>query len=560
MVIVDQVTRGLANQEIQKDVLSSDPMDLEKLLLFVEGKESGLASQGLMIGTSGAASVVKPAANTEEVKKPEKCRTCGFFPKRSCKNGRCYAKKKTCNNCGQMGHLATVCKAAKKSNRVDHVDPEGESQLSDCSIFLRDNKSNFMYPHVSMPENDDNDDKYLETLSNVMTIMVGAAISATTTLHHHVFDTVSQNWKQRPARNKPWIDVKLEVDKAACKNVFGSYFGKLTAKSAQQKALADTGASVCLAGAKLLKSMGLQSSDLATCDMKLYGASGNDIRLLGIMPTIITDVQSGRQTRQMLYFCEAADLLLSMEACSDLSLVVPGFPNVGGAAVAALKPGKNPECPCKCPVREVAPDAPTELPMDPTPENVPELEKWIRNYYAASAFNCCECQPLPSMHGPPVKIHLQEDAVPVASHSPIPIPLHWHKEVKAGLDRDEAIGVIERVPSGSPTTWCHKMVCVPKKDNTPRRTVNFVPLNRYSSRQTHHTMSPFHQAPTRQCWMPGMATIPAYWTRAAGICAPSSPLGVDIAIELYRRGSWLLGMRTRNAMIGSSRRSRTRLR
>ena len=38
------------------------------------------------------------------------------------------------------------------------------------------------------------------------------------------------------------------------------------------------------------------------------------------------------------------------------------------------------------------------------------------------------------------------------------------------------------------------MVVVPKKDNTPRRTVNFQPLNQYSSRQTHHTMSPFHQA------------------------------------------------------------------
>ena len=79
-MIVDQVIRGLANQEIQKDVLSSDPMDLEKLLLFVEGKESGLASQGLMIGTSGAASVVQPAANTEDVKKPEKCRTCDTSP------------------------------------------------------------------------------------------------------------------------------------------------------------------------------------------------------------------------------------------------------------------------------------------------------------------------------------------------------------------------------------------------------------------------------------------------------------------------------------------------
>ena len=98
------------------------------------------------------------------------------------------------------------------------------------------------------------------------------------------------------------------------------------------------------------------------------------------------------------------------------------------------------------------------------------------------------------MHGDPVKIHLQEGATPVAAHSPIPIPLHWRDQVKAGLDRDEALGVIERVPAGTPTTWCSRMVCVPKKDNSPRRTVNFQPLNRHSARYTHHTLSPFHQA------------------------------------------------------------------
>ena len=48
-VIMDQVINGLADPEIQRDVLShaeADTMTLEKLLVFVEGKESGLTSQG----------------------------------------------------------------------------------------------------------------------------------------------------------------------------------------------------------------------------------------------------------------------------------------------------------------------------------------------------------------------------------------------------------------------------------------------------------------------------------------------------------------------------------
>ena len=58
-VITDQVIAGLAEGEIQKDVLShpeAATMNLEKRLQFVEGKESGQASQGLMSGNMVSAS------------------------------------------------------------------------------------------------------------------------------------------------------------------------------------------------------------------------------------------------------------------------------------------------------------------------------------------------------------------------------------------------------------------------------------------------------------------------------------------------------------------------
>ena len=59
-VIADQVVRGTADVEIQKDVLShvdADTWDLESLLKFIEGKESGMASQGLMSSTGANSSV-----------------------------------------------------------------------------------------------------------------------------------------------------------------------------------------------------------------------------------------------------------------------------------------------------------------------------------------------------------------------------------------------------------------------------------------------------------------------------------------------------------------------
>ena len=154
------------------------------------------------------------------------------------------------------------------------------------------------------------------------------------------------------------------------------------------------------------------------------------------------------------------------------------------------------ECGCGCPRRERPPGKPEGMPYLPVKENIEKLEEWLRDEFAASAFNVCECQPLPHMQGDPLVISVAEGAKPVASHSPIPVPVHWSDAVKKQLDRDVALGVIEKVPIGTDTTWCHRMVTVPKKDGTPRRTVNFQPLNEHAARQTHFTESPFRQAMT----------------------------------------------------------------
>ena len=98
------------------------------------------------------------------------------------------------------------------------------------------------------------------------------------------------------------------------------------------------------------------------------------------------------------------------------------------------------------------------------------------------------------MSGPPLKLMIDPEATPFAYHTPIPVPLHWRADVKAGLDRDVLLGVIEPVPVGEPVTWCHRMVVCANKDEKPRRTVDFQPLNKHATRETHQTQPPFHQA------------------------------------------------------------------
>ena len=96
------------------------------------------------------------------------------------------------------------------------------------------------------------------------------------------------------------------------------------------------------------------------------------------------------------------------------------------------------------------------------------------------------------MTGPPLQIRVKEGSEPVALHQPIPLPHHWRQEVLEGLERDCRLGVIRRVPPGTPTTWCSRMVVTAKSDGSPRRTVDLQALNKVTSRETHHTPSPFN--------------------------------------------------------------------
>ena len=49
-------------------------------------------------------------------------------------------------------------------------------------------------------------------------------------------------------------------------------------------------------------------------------------------------------------------------------------------------------------------------------------------------------------NSPLLRLFFDVKAKPVAAHKPAAVPLHWDARVKAGLDRDVRLGVVERVP------------------------------------------------------------------------------------------------------------------
>ena len=89
---------------------------------------------------------------------------------------------------------------------------------------------------------------------------------------------------------------------------------------------------------------------------------------------------------------------------------------------------------------------------------------------------------------------MDPNATPVAVYTAATVPVHWREQVKAQLDQDEALGIIEKVPPGVPTKWQARMHVVPKHDGTPRRTVDMRPLNTNCVSETQLIVPPYKQA------------------------------------------------------------------
>ena len=99
------------------------------------------------------------------------------------------------------------------------------------------------------------------------------------------------------------------------------------------------------------------------------------------------------------------------------------------------------------------------------------------------------------MSGPSLKLAIKDDVQPVCYHKPNTLPLHWREQVKEELNKDEKMGIIEKVPANEPSIWCHKMVVTTKPGSKKlRRTVDMSGLKKASYRMTHPGLSPFLQA------------------------------------------------------------------
>ena len=197
-------------------------------------------------------------------------------------------------------------------------------------------------------------------------------------------------------------------------------------------------------------------------------------------------VQGGQVTLDLLA-THNVDFPASKVSLSDLKVNTDPEHKCRGSL-----PLKNGILTCGCYIRKEAPD-PISYKDVVGFENMSRdaLRRLIIQQYAQSGFNNCRIQPLRMMRGSPLRLFVDKSVKPVAIHKAEIIPVHLKARVKADLDRDVRLGILEKVDINSPVKWLSRMLVTLKKDGSPRRIIDFKNLNNAIPRQTNITMSPF---------------------------------------------------------------------
>ncbi|CAB4035906.1 Hypothetical predicted protein [Paramuricea clavata] len=341
-----------------------------------------------------------------------------------------------------------------------------------------------------------------------------------TRLDHHIFS--KGEWKRARLLDHPRVKVTISVAKSADTRITSP--SHASGRDTVVSAVADTGAQSDLWSLADFLACGFSRDELRPVSLSLSAANRSPISIEGAFFAKITSTPHNGNVmscHSMVYVSSSVQAMyLSYETLLNLGLLANDFPsmdNVGTPsertqiadsdaspdpasinAARSLNNGCNapntPHDPCSCPQREVAPPSPPVLPFPCTPENNDRMKAWLLARYSSSTFNTCPHRALPCMEGPSIEMHVDATATPKACHTPANIPLHWQQQVHDDLLRDEALGVIERVPYGEPVKWCHRMVVTRKHDGSPRRTVDLSPLNKFCKRETFAMESPSHLA------------------------------------------------------------------
>ena len=508
-VVKDVVVAGIADPDIRKDVLAwseLDAKDDKAVVAFIESKEIAQSawSGTQTSGTAGLSTYRKSA-------RPESDTSDQSLKSKLALKGRCSkcSREISLHKRYQSGKInSTAFKMCRQCHREEN--PRLKSNNSGVSADTTTSAvESFFIGGITGSEGSTPSSGAQPVVVDIKSqndmSYQGQAPQAITavTLDHHIFTT--EGWQKASALSHPSLRLRMTT----CREDYdklGIPYPEVQPRHVD--VVVDSGAQTCLWSRRTFLKSGFTLKDLIPVHHMMKAANTAPINIDGAIFIRLSGTTSGGdqvEAAAMTYISPDTDnFYLSRESMMQLGIIDRSFPQLGAAPynytqdseAAAEIAGTETTvyADCGCLKRELPPEKPANLPFPCNTENVDKMKAWLLTRYASSTFNKCPHQKLPEMEGPPIKIHVNPNAIPVTLRKPAPVPLHWQEQVESELHRDVALGVLERVPLGEPTTWCFRMVVTRKDDGSPRRTVDLSPLNKHCEREVHTSKSPFKLA------------------------------------------------------------------
>ena len=539
LVVKDVLIAGIADNEVRKDLLGWTDLDSKSdkdIVKFVEEKEIAKNAYSGSLGTAAGMSSYVKSRRDEHSRKEDDDGSAALLKKKLAMKGKCskcksemmlYKSYRSGRINMEPFDLCITCFKKNKTNESKNMQATNKSESSAIFSFIASLESSDVYSssvsscdtsevNVSSTAEDDLDNELVHDVRKTYVCQDGSVSAVqcdgerilrrvngkpVVKLDHHIF---TDSWSRKSSLSHPSLRLRMTTEPDDYAQL-GYQHSKVAPKHID--VVADSGAQSCLWSRKEFYANGFSKKDLIPVRHAMKAANSAPITIDGAALLRLSGVSGDGDTveaRVMVYISpEANSFFLSREALVQLGVIPSTFPQVGAAftepdtecanvtETEAVKP--TTPC-CDCPKRVAPASKPDKLPFKACSENVPKMKQYIINRWGPSTFNKCPHQVLPEIDAPEMKLHVSPDAKPINLRTPAPVALHWLDQVKEDLDRDVALGVLERVPYGEPTSYCFRMVVTRKQDGGPRRTVDLSPLNKYCQREVHPSKSPFHLA------------------------------------------------------------------
>ena len=127
--ILNTLVKGIYETETREEVLSKDPhMDLAATILFIEAREAGKRSAGVLSGSTPASGQANKTAlvtedRVQDTARGESCRYCGRnghgrSPNGNIRKKSCPAWDKECSKCSKKGHFKKCCQSKQGESKI----------------------------------------------------------------------------------------------------------------------------------------------------------------------------------------------------------------------------------------------------------------------------------------------------------------------------------------------------------------------------------------------------------------------------------------------------------